>query len=43
MKRNYERGAPIDLGAASIKTKGPTSGRDDVQAGKILTAGLHRE
>lgn len=33
----------IDLGAASIETKGPTFGKDDVLAGQIPREGLSND
>jgi hypothetical protein len=42
---NYERENDelIDLGAASVETKGPTVGRDDHAGGFILQEGLSDE
>ena len=33
----------IELGAASLETRGPTMGRDDSQGGLYLAAGLNDE
>jgi hypothetical protein len=43
MNREHEKDSLIDLGAASIETKGPTVGQDDNQSGLIPLAGLSNE
>jgi hypothetical protein len=43
MKRDLKREKLIDLGAASIATKGATVGKDDSQGGRIPLAGLGDE
>jgi hypothetical protein len=42
MNREYEHEDVIDLGVASVETKGPTVGRDD-HSGLIPFAGLSDE
>jgi hypothetical protein len=43
MKNQREHDDLIDLAAASIATKGPTFGKDDVLAGQIPREGLSSE
>jgi hypothetical protein len=43
MNCEYEHEGLIELGAASVETKGPTVGHDDNQAGLIPFAGLSDE
>ena len=43
MKREYDHEDLIDLGAASVETKGPTFGADDRRGGLIPVAGLSDE
>jgi hypothetical protein len=43
MKNQREHDDLIDLAAASIATKGPAFGRDDVLTGQILREGLGNE
>ena len=43
MKKERQHDDLIDLGAASIETKGPTFGKDDVLAGQIQPEGLSKE
>ena len=43
MQRDHEYEDLIDLGAASVETKGPTFGRDDNHGGLIPVAGLSDE
>ena len=43
MKSNRQRDDLIDLGAASVETKGPTFGKDDVFSGQIPPTGLSNE
>ena len=43
VNREFEHDDLIDLGAASIETKGPSVGRDDHQNGLILAEGLSDE
>ena len=42
MTREHEN-APIDLGAASVETKGTPFGADDHKAGLIPVGGLSQE
>jgi hypothetical protein len=43
MNREHEHDDLIDLGAASVETKGPTVGADDQRGGFILPMGLSDE
>ncbi len=43
MNDERENEDPIDLGAASAETKGPTVGKDDHAGGFILREGLSDE
>ena len=43
MKNERKRDGLIDLGAASVETKGPTFGKDDVLTGQIPREGLGNE
>lgn len=43
MNREHQHDDLIDLGAASVETKGPTAGKEDVQGGFILVPGLDDE
>ena len=43
MNREYEHEDLIELGAASVETKGPTVGKDDHAGGLIPFAGLSDE
>lgn len=43
MKRELHHDGLIDLGAASIETKGPTFGKDDALVGQIPREGLSDE
>lgn len=43
MNREHEADDLIDLGAASVETKGSTNGRDDHFAGLIQVEGLSDE
>lgn len=43
MKTEHPHDDLIDLGAASIETKGPTFGKEDVGAGLIPQAGISNE
>jgi|EndMetStandDraft_4_1072995.scaffolds.fasta_scaffold937360_2 hypothetical protein len=43
MKNERQHDDLIDLGAASVETKGPTFGKEDVSAGLIPQAGLTNE
>ena len=43
MNREHEHDDLIDLGAASVETKGPTFGADDRRGGLIPVAGLSDE
>lgn len=40
---NHELEGLIDLGVASVETKGPTFGKEDVDVGRIPAAGLSDE
>jgi hypothetical protein len=43
MNREYEQEDLIELGVASVETKGLTAGKDDHQVGLIPFAGLSDE
>ena len=43
MKNERQHEDLIDLGAASVETKGPTFGKEDVSAGLIPQAGITNE
>lgn len=43
MKIERQRDELIDLGAASIETKGPTFGKDDALVGQIPREGLSND
>jgi len=43
MKNERQHDDLIDLGAASIETKGPAFGKDDVLTGQIQREGLDNE
>lgn len=43
MKQDRQHKKLIELGAASVETKGPTSGRDDVGVGRIPFAGISND
>lgn len=43
MNREHEQEELIELGAASVETRGPTVGKDDHQAGLIPFTGLADE
>jgi len=43
MKRELQHEDVIDLGAASVETKGPTFGHDDSRSGLIPVTGLNDE
>ena len=43
MNREHECEELIELGAASLETRGPAAGKDDHQGGRIPFAGLSND